>query len=119
MGTFVGVGVVPGVGVEPLPEVLPHADRINRGMRAKASKNFAPNERLRRAIASSLNILKHIRTNKGARYTIPRKTVSCFSCRYLLLHFQPFRGHGALQPTHKHFYKYCQNSYRGCSNNEF
>src|SRR5260221_2669213 len=43
----------------------------------------------------------------------------CPGCSCLLLHLKAFRSQDALQPTHKHFYKYCQNSHRDCSNDEF
>src|SRR2546421_1402189 len=45
--------------------------------------------------------------------------MSCFGCCCLLLYSKAFRSQGTLQPTHKHFYKYCQNSYRDCSDDEF
>src|SRR5258708_8238979 len=55
IGTFVGAGVVP---VELPVGELPHADRMSMGMRTSSTKDFAPNERLRRAISSSLNLQK-------------------------------------------------------------
>src|SRR5258706_16396078 len=43
----------------------------------------------------------------------------CPGCCCLLLDFKAFGSQDTLQPTHKHFYKYCQNSYRDCPNDEF
>src|SRR2546422_10360907 len=45
--------------------------------------------------------------------------MSCFGCCCLLLYSKAIRSQGTLQPTHKHFYKYGQNSHGDCSDDEF
>src|SRR2546421_7628984 len=88
---------------------------MSKGTSANSTKNFARNERVRRAISFSLNLDER---NTCVQHTILHETVSCFG-RCLLLHSETFRSQDTLQPTHKHFYKHGQNSYRDRPNYEF